>query len=282
MSRSDCSFARLSNGLRLAYVEQGRRDGPAIIMLHGYTDSHRSFDLLRPHLPEGWRVIAMTSRGHGQSDKPDGDYAMTDLASDVPALLDALDIERAVVVGHSMGAAQALQVAADCPDRVSGLVLMGAFAGSKHNAAVAELAAEVARFENHVDPEFVLAFQESTFAEMIPQRFLDVVIAESLRCPAFVWRAALHGQVGAAIIDAALRSQAPALLIRGEKDALAPAEDQLTLRDLLASARIFTMRGVGHAAHWERPAETSVLIQAFVGELADSGIIQRREEWLRE
>lgn len=275
MSRSDCSFARLSSGLRLAYVEQGARNGPVLVLLHGYTDSHRSFDLLRPHLPESWRVIAVTARGHGQSDKPADGYEVADMAADVAALLDALNIERAVIAGHSMGAAIAGQFAADYPERTAGLVLMGAFAAFRGNEAVAELRTAVGAFQEHVDPEFVLAFQESTFVEMVPQRFLDTVIAESLRCPAFVWRAALQGQLRAAIINAALRTQAPALLIRGEKDAFVPASDQLALRDALPSARIFTMPGVGHTPHWERPAETSALIQAFVGELADSGAALR-------
>jgi pimeloyl-ACP methyl ester carboxylesterase len=263
------------NGLRLAYAEQGRRDGPALILLHGYTDSHRSFDLLRPHLPEAWRVVAVTARGHGQSEKPEGGYGAADMAADVRALLDALGIERAVIAGHSMGAATALQFAADYPERTHGLVLMGAFASFQDKPAVAELAAAVNTFQEHVDPEFVLAFQESTFAEMIPQRFLDTVIGESLRCPAFVWRAALQGQLNAAIADAALLCQAPALLIRGEKDAFVPLSDQRKLRDALPSARVFTMPGIGHAPHWERPAETAALIRAFAGELADAGTFLR-------
>lgn len=48
MTISDCAFARLGNALRLAYIERGERDGAAIVFLHGYTDSHRSFDLLCP------------------------------------------------------------------------------------------------------------------------------------------------------------------------------------------------------------------------------------------
>jgi non-heme chloroperoxidase len=271
MSRSDCSFARLSNGLRVAYVEQGRRDGPALILLHGYTDSHRSFDLLRPHLPEAWRVIAVTARGHGQSDKPESGYGAADMAGDIKALLDVLGIDRALIVGHSMGASTALRFAADYPARTDGLVLIGAFASFQDKPAVGELAAAVNAFDEHVDPEFALAFQESTFAELIPQRFLDIIVGESLRCPAFVWRAALQGQLSASIVDAALRCQAPALLIHGAKDAFVPIEDQLKLRDLLPSARIFSMQGVGHAPHWERPAETASLIRAFAGELGDAG-----------
>src|SRR5262245_30804184 len=80
MSRSDCSFVRAKNGVRFAYVEQGDREGPAVLLLHGYTDSHRSFDLLRPHLPESWRVIALTQCGHGKTDKPAEGYTIGDLA----------------------------------------------------------------------------------------------------------------------------------------------------------------------------------------------------------
>ncbi|MBC7770747.1 MAG: alpha/beta hydrolase [Phycisphaerales bacterium] len=271
--RSDCSFVRAANGLRFAYVEQGERDGPVVLMLHGYTDSHRSFDLLRPHLPESWRAIALTQRGHGRSDKPDTGYDIASMAADVRAFLDALNIERAVIVGHSMGAAVALQAAAAYPERVCGAVLIGAFAGYRGNENVAGLVEEVARFKDKVDPEFVLAFQESTVADMIPQRFLDTVIGESLRCPAHVWRAALDGQLSADPISAAISCKAPVALIRGALDALVPHADQLALRDALLSARNFTMCGVGHSPHWERPEETANLIRAFVGERADAGAV---------
>jgi len=176
-----------------------------------------------------------------------------------------------------MGAAVALEAAATYPDRVAGLVLIGAIAGFRGNAQVAELAATVSQFNDPIDPEFVLAFQESTFAEMIPQRFLDTVIGESLRCPAHVWKGALAGQLAADSLAAAARCQTPAILIRGEKDAFVPHADQLALRAALPSARLVTLAGLGHAPHWERPAETAALIQAFVGECADAGgLLPRR------
>lgn len=277
MSRSACSFARLSNGIRLAYVERGRRDGPVVVMLHGITDSHRSYELLQPHLPEAWRVIAITQRGHGRSAKPDVGYETRDLAADVCAFLDALGVERPIVVGHSMGAAVALQFAADFSNRVAGLVLMGAFAGFAGNPAVAAFERAISGFEEKVDPWFVLDFQSSTFAELIPQSFLDIVVGESLRCPGFVWRAALQGLLNADVIAAAAKCHTPALLLRGDKDAFVPREDQLLLRDALSSARMVTMQGVGHAPHWERPQETAALLQAFLGELADAGGLPGRE-----
>jgi non-heme chloroperoxidase len=269
---SDCAFVRVNTGVRLAYIEQGARDGAAIVLLHGYTDTHRSFDLMRPHLPRAWRTIAVTQRGHGLSDKPERGYTLADYAADIPALLDALKIERAILVGHSMGAAVATQVAAAYPDRVAGLVLMGAFASFGGKGAVDELVAAVRGFGDEVDPEFVLAFQEATCAGMIPQRFLDTVVSESLRCPARVWRDALEGLLVSEPAAIARRTQAPATLIWGDADAFAPRADQLALRDATASARFYALDGVGHAVHWEEPERCAELVTAFVAEIDDADL----------
>lgn len=270
---SDCAFVRLNTGVRLAYVEQGARDGAAIVLLHGYTDTHRSFDLMRPHLPRAWRTIAVTQRGHGLSDKPERGYGLEDYAADVRALLDALNIERAILVGHSMGAAVATKAASDYPDRVAGLVLMGAFASFRGKGAVDELAEAVRGFGAEVDPEFVLAFQEATCAGMIPQRFLDTVVAESLRCPARVWRDALEGLLVTEPAAIARRTQAPAALVWGDADAFTPHADQLALRDATASARLHTLDGVGHAVHWEEPERCAQIVSAFVAEIEEPGLL---------
>ena len=113
--------------------------------------------------------------------------------------------------------------------------------------------------QDPIDPEFVLAFQESTIAEPISQSFLDTIIGESLRVPARVWRAGLAGQINADPLAAARRCRAPAILIHGEKDAFMPHSDQLKLREALPSARLFTMTGVGHSPQWERPGSSRPL-----------------------
>lgn len=269
--RFDSSFLRAANGLRFAYTEQGAREGLPLLLLHGYSDTHRSFDLLRPHLPESRRVIALTQRGHGRSHKPETGYAIADFAADIPAFLDALGIERAVLVGHSMGAAVALQAAAAHPSRTAGLVLLNAFADFRGNPGVAELYDAVTGFADPVDPEFVLEFQESCFNAPIPQRFLDLVISESLRCPAHVWRAAIEGMLAFDPIAAARCVHAPALLLRGELDAFVSDSDLFALRDALPSARTFTLTGIGHTPHWEAPRETAQRFSGFLGEIEDCG-----------
>lgn len=264
---SDCKFAALSSGVRLAYVEQGPADGTPIVLLHGLSDSHRSYDLMLPMAPRAWRMLAVTMRGHGLSDKPQSGYAIPDFARDVAAFLDALGIERAIVVGHSMGSAIALQTAADFPERVAGLVLIGAFSRFEGRPAMKELELAAANMGENCGGEFALAFQESTLANMIPQRFLDTVINETLCMPGHAWRGAVQGLSAFDPCETARHVQAPAAIVWGDRDAYCPRSDQHDLRAALPSSRLFALPRVGHAVHWERPAEVAGILRAFVAEL---------------
>ena len=88
------AFARVSlaTGVELHYAAQGDPAGPAVILLHGYSDSWFSFSGLMPLLPEGYRVYAVTQRGHGDSDRPPemSNYSMTIFGRQALALLDHL------------------------------------------------------------------------------------------------------------------------------------------------------------------------------------------------
>src|SRR5690242_19231314 len=93
----------LRGGLRLPCAQFGDAGGMPVLLLHGYTDSWRSFELVLPHLLCGIRAVVPTQRGHGDAGRPECAYTPADFAADASAVLDALGIERAVVVGHSMG-----------------------------------------------------------------------------------------------------------------------------------------------------------------------------------
>jgi non-heme chloroperoxidase len=268
-------FADLSTGVRLAYVEQGPRDGPPVILLHGLSDSLHSYDLLRPLLPGRWRVFAVTMRGHGASDKPHTGYAMHEFACDVAAFMNAVGLTRAVLVGHSLSSAITLQTAADYADRVSGIVLIGAFAHFRDTATMNELHAAVVDFDESCGGEFALAFQESTLANPIPQSFLETAVGESLRMPGRAWRGAVQGLMDFEPCEAARRAQAPAAILWGDKDGYCPRSDQHDLRAALRSARLFTMTDVGHAVHWEKPAETAALLRTFIADIEEPAMLDR-------
>lgn len=102
----------LPNGVTLEYIERGKTSGIPVIFLHGMTDSCRSFEPLLDRLPDALRALVMTQRGHG--------------TEDLRGFMDALELSSAVIVGHSMGSMMAQRFAASHPDRVAGMVLMGA------------------------------------------------------------------------------------------------------------------------------------------------------------
>ena len=120
-------YATLASGVRLPYVEQGDSDGVPVVLLHGVTDSLRSWEPVLPYLPSSIRAFAVTQRGHGDADRPAAGYHPRDFAADVVAFLDAVGIERAVLAGHSMSSYIAERVASEHPERVLGVVLVGGF-----------------------------------------------------------------------------------------------------------------------------------------------------------
>ena len=113
------------DGVTLAVLDEG--EGQPVVLLHGFPDSSHLWRRQVPALVDaGMRVIAPDLRGFGESDKPDAveEYAITRSVADVVAVLDALDIERAHVVGHDWGAGVAWVLAAFVPERVERLVAM--------------------------------------------------------------------------------------------------------------------------------------------------------------
>src|SRR5262245_3894598 len=116
---------RLSTGVQLQVAESGPTNGEPVLFLHGFTDSWFSFSRVLEILPANVRAIVPTQRGHGDSERPACCYRVADFAADAVALLDALGISRATVVGHSMGSFIAQRVAIESPKRVNRLVLIG-------------------------------------------------------------------------------------------------------------------------------------------------------------
>jgi non-heme chloroperoxidase len=109
----------LATGSASSMSSRGTAGGVPVVMLHGISDSWRSFERVLPHLPPSVRAIAVTQRGHGDSSKPDTGYRTRDFAADVAALADGLGLERFIVVGHSMGSAHAIRFAIDFPERIA-------------------------------------------------------------------------------------------------------------------------------------------------------------------
>jgi non-heme chloroperoxidase len=261
-------FATLRSGLRLAYGERGPVAETALVLVHGLSDSWLSFEPLMALLPESLRVVAVSLRGHGDSERPESGYRLPDLATDLRDLLDALEIESAVIAGHSLGASVAMRFGIDHPERALGLALLGAFAGYRQNPAVLGLQAVVEHLSDPVDQSFIRDFQRATLARPIAEETLEQVIRDSRKLPARVWKAIVAGLCGP---EGTLPLQAlrvPSLLLWGALDNLVPRADQEHLLARISNSRLIAYPGAGHAFHWEDPVPSARALADFAASRA--------------
>jgi pimeloyl-ACP methyl ester carboxylesterase len=255
--------AVLSTGVRLQYAGSGAPGGRAVLFLHGYTDSWFSYSLVLPHLSPSFRAVALSQRGHGDSERPECCYNIADLAADAVALLDALDVGKATVVGHSMGSFIAQRVAIDHPERVERLVLIGS-AVNAANEGIIGLNDYVQTLTDPVPREFVHEFQASTIHAPVPDGFLDAVVDESAKLPARVWRDALTGLIGSDHAGRLGEIQARTLVLWGDRDSIFARAEQDLLVETIPDARLVVYPETGHALHWERPERFARDLEAFV------------------
>lgn len=235
----------------MAFAEQGDRAGPAILLLHAWGESLRSFDRLVPLLPASLHVLAMDQRGHGQADAPEDGYDLESLARDVEAFLDEVGLPSVVLVGSSSGGYVAQQVAVRSPGRVAGLVLLGSPASLRGRPSFAD---EVDGLTDPIDPGWVREFLERfPRVHEVPGWYLDDRVQESARIPARVWRSSLLGLITSTPPIETGPISAPALIVWGDRDEVLPYEGQLALAAAIPGSTLRTYEGVGHLVLWEQP-----------------------------
>lgn len=253
---------QLSTGVRLRSVEQGDPAGPAVILLHGVTDSSFSWSRVVPYLPPRYRLFALDQRGHGDSDRPEGGYAVDDFATDVLAFMDAAGLPTATLVGHSMGSFIAQRVASTAPERIERLVLVGT--APSHFAVMEELNEAARGLTDPVPAAFVREFQASTLQRPVPAAFFERVVDETLKLPAWVWQATIAGWFAEERWGDPERLRMPVLLVWGDRDALMSREDQDRLLAVLPNAVLTVYAGTGHTPHWEEPERFARDLETFI------------------
>ena len=164
--------AELPNSLKLLYLDQGDPSGVPLILVHGYADSYRSFELLLPHLPKSIWAIALTQRGYGDASRPPEGNHSHDFAVDLTAFMDSLQIEAAVITGGSRGGFVARRFGIDFPERTLGLVFLSLPFILRDKQGVLEIwESTISKLTNPIDPGFVREFLMSTYTQPVSQAF---------------------------------------------------------------------------------------------------------------
>lgn len=251
-----------TNGIEL-HVEQRGAGGPALVFLHYWGGSSRTWQHVVDALSPDYRTVAIDQRGWGKSAAQETGYALSDLADDALALVDALHLESYILVGHSMGGKVAQLAASRRPRGLRGLVLVAPAPPSPLALPLDARQAMVLAYDSR--ESIVATVQQVLAPDGLSDRDLETVIADSLagaRQAKAVWPLATSQEDITADVP---KIDVPVLVISGEHDRVDPPE--VLRRELLpriAQARLMVLPGVGHLLPLEAPADLASVIKAFV------------------
>lgn len=264
-----------SDGIRLQVVDEG--GGLPILLVHGMWCDHRAFEGLVTALDGSFRAIRLDLRGHGSSEAPYRPWGVAEAARDLHKALDALTIDQAVVVGHSLGGMAALQLALDAPDRLRALVLVSTSAEHETAERQSQLRSLAMTIRFSGARRWMLklaaeAFFSETFRQQDPGK-----VAEWRRTVRSMKKRALVQALQAvsrrpSFLDRLGTLRIPALVVCGTKDAIADPAHAKAVAERMPKGRAVLAPGAGHALPYEKPGE---LASAITGFLADQGVPRR-------
>jgi pimeloyl-ACP methyl ester carboxylesterase len=255
--------------IRIAWERHG--EGEPLLLVHGLGYARWGWEPVLPGLAERFDVLLFDNRGIGESDAPPGPYTVAELAADAIGVLDDAGVERAHVVGTSLGGMVAQEVALSHPARVDRLVLAGTTPGGPKAhpmpqqtvalmAEAATLAPEVAlrRFvENALSPATVGSRPE------VVERILAHRLATAQAPPAWAAQAAAGAAFDA--YDRLGGLTAATLVQHGTDDVVVAPGNAELLAGALQGAGLEWFPGTGHLSFWEEPDRFVASVSSFLG-----------------
>ncbi|MGH2684356.1 MAG: alpha/beta fold hydrolase, partial [Actinomycetota bacterium] len=261
-----------ADGKRLSTYAFG--EGPPIVLLHGLAATKLSYLPLLPALAKRYRVIVPDLPGHGESTKRRGSYSPPAFARTVLALMDQLSVERAAVIGNSMGGRIALEVAAEAPDRVEALVLLDPAAAGLPFPLYARLLGLLPIGVGAVPvpwrKRLVVAGIRQLFADpdRLPRNaylagadeFIRIYRSGRARVALLSAMRGLMSDEPEAFWDRAAATEARTLILWGQKDRLVPVRLGRQLARRMPDAELVVLPNVGHVPQFEVPEQTRELV----------------------
>ncbi|HEX5837914.1 MAG TPA: alpha/beta fold hydrolase [Anaerolineales bacterium] len=260
-----------ANGIELYHEIQG--EGKPIVLISGLGYSHWQWHRMVPLLAEHFQVITFDNRGVGQSDKPAGPYTAQMLAADTAGLLEALGIDRAVVMGHSMGGFIAQAMALEFPHRVEKLILCSTnFGGPRHIPVTPEAmkvltdvsSDPLTRFKNGLAVSTAPGWPEKN--PKIIQSWVEWRIANPIEPAAYQSQLAIGMGLlpeAEAFENKLHRIHVPTLILFGEHDKVVPAENASLIAARIAKSEIVIFPDAGHFFPIEIPEAASRAVVEF-------------------
>ena len=252
------------DGAKVHWTSKGS-GGEAVILVHGWTCDETSWDSQIPELSRKYRVITLDLPGHGKSDPPkDGKFSMTVFARAVEAVRAEAKIDKAVLVGHSMGTPVIREYARRYPQHVAGLVpvdgllIIGA-AGAPGRGGAPNPAAMTG-------PDGMKARESmirGMFTPATPAAIQQHVLKMMLAAP----EATAAGAMTATFDTASLNNEQSTVPVLGIYAGNSPMANRENLKKIFPNSEYVQVAGTGHFVMMERPEEFNRLLLAFLGKV---------------
>ncbi len=258
-----------ANGIRLFYRSDG--EGEPVLFIQGLGVDHRGWAAVARPVSSRFRCISFDNRDVGQSDLTPVPYTIEDMARDALGLMDALGIQRAHIVGASMGGAIAQTIAIEHPERVARLVLVTTYtSGDPRGTAIFEGQALLRARLDRVEFCRVTFPWVYTVRDYRREGFVEDMIRRTADNPLWQPQEAYERHVRATLgfnsEDRLHRIAAPTLVIAARDDLLTPMRFADVLMARIPDARLHVVEGAGHGIIWTDPEEVSERIIEFLGE----------------
>ncbi len=277
-------FVEIGGGVTVHLRDEGPRDAPAIVLLHGSNADLHTWEPWVSDLARDYRVIRFDQVGHGLTGPdPQQDYSRENYASDIAEVLDALGVSAAIIAGNSMGGKHALAFAVTYPERVAGLVLVDASGppmpeesteeeddGGNIGFAIA-MTPGINRIAEQITPRSLIAqsLEQSVSVKAVVTEEAVDRYWELLRYPGN--RAATMTRFSSPY-DPLTREEiagiaAPTLILWGEEDRLIPVSAGRWLEQQMPDARLVVYPAIGHLPHEEAPQATIATLREWLSAL---------------
>lgn len=241
------------NGIQLAYERRG--SGNPMVLLHGYPLDHRIWDDVVPLLADTFELIIPDLRGFGGSTTVDSFSAIEDYATDIAALLDHLEIQKAAIVGHSMGGYVALAFARLYPNRVTGLGLVSSQVladppdrkEGRYKSAAEVADKGIGSVVAAMTPKFTSDARLQAIAKQVMEEQQPAGYIGALK--------AMAERVDSSPLLSSFNF--PVVLVHGDADALIPIDRAREVKAAVPDAHLVEIGDAGHVPMMEAPQKTA-------------------------
>jgi pimeloyl-ACP methyl ester carboxylesterase len=249
--------------MRIAWEERG--SGAPLLLIQGLGYARWSWEPVVPALAERHRVLFFDNRGIGDSDKPAGPYTARQMADDALQVLDESGVERADVLGASLGGMIAQELAVAAPERVGKLVLCCTHPGVPYGYPMPQVTVDLFQEAASLAPDVALRrFVENALGPDAPGSLVDELTARRRESPPDPdgWQAQAAAGTTFLGVDGAIEN--PTLLVTGTADNVVDPRNSDVLAERIPGARVERLEGLGHLFFWEDPDGFVRIVEEFL------------------